>query len=95
MSLLIFPINNQIILLDLPALINLDVNTAIEMFYDKISKRINAHVPLIQVRNTNYPIWFNHSLIKLSKLKCKAWTQYQSCPHSDIYYSIRRIVNRE
>lgn len=57
------------------------VDTCTELFYAKLYKIINTHVPMKKVKNNDFPFWFSRGLIAVIKEKNhfhQKWKKYKN-----------------
>lgn len=69
---------------------SLTADEAVEKLYDILYGIIKEHTPLVTAKNTDYPIWFTPSLIRIFKMKQKAWTKWKKYKNISDYETFSR-----
>ena len=58
---------------------DMEVNSAVQLFYDFVFAAIDDHVPVVQLRR-NYPPWYDRDVRQLLREKEKAHRRKKVCP---------------
>ena len=72
-----------------------DVNTACDLFYEKLYTVFDKHVPLVRCRKLSYPSWYSSELREQIKVKQKFFKMYKcqkTLETKKQFFALRRSV---
>ena len=56
---------------------SLDIESAIDVFYDKLFIGFTKFIPVSKIKKSNHPVWMNRSLLSLKNRRLKAFKKFK------------------
>lgn len=71
-----------------------DPNSALSAFYNRLYEILDRHVPARGKSSGTYPVWYNGKIIRLLKVKGRAWNKYKRVPTTGNYETFKSLRSR-